>query len=38
MMKLLLVEDDAAIARSMTEFLSGEGFAVRHVLHFAQRS
>lgn len=31
MMKLLLVEDDAAIARSMTEFLSGEGFAVRTV-------
>ena len=30
MNKLLLVEDDPAIARSMTEFLRAEGFTVRH--------
>ena len=30
MNQLLLVEDDPAIARSLEEFLRGEGFAVRH--------
>lgn len=31
MNKLLLVEDDSAIARSMTEFLKGEGFELQTV-------
>jgi len=30
MIRILLVEDDQSIVRSLTEFLSGEGFSVRH--------
>ena len=30
MQRILLVEDDAAIARSLREFLESEGFSVRH--------
>ena len=31
MTRLLLVEDDEAIVKSLTEFLKMEGFAVTHV-------